>query len=218
VNSPAIPALVLCGGRGTRLGVDEEKPLVTVCGEPMFDHVVRALRASQVSTIHAVPSLHTPETRARAVDLGLDVIDASGEGYVADLRDALNVVTPPVVTVVADLPHIGADHVDRALADASRVAVAENAEHDGDVAESSDGSNPGLASLTVCVPVALKKRLGASIDTEFEHGERAVAPTGLNVVGVGGGETETVSVVDDERLAVNVNRARDREVAESLCD
>ena len=216
MNPPAIPALVLCGGRGTRLESAEEKPLVAVCGEPMLDRVVRALRASQVSAIHAVTSPHAPETRSRAIDLGLDVIDAPGEGYVADLRDALDVVSPPVLTVVADLPHLGPGHVDRALADASRATVAENVEDvkNADDADADD-SNPGLASLTVCVPVSLKRHLGASVDTEFEHEGRAVAPTGLNVVG---GETETVSVVDDERLAVNVNRPRDREVVESLCD
>ncbi|WP_380678601.1 NTP transferase domain-containing protein [Salinigranum sp. GCM10025319] len=222
--APAIPALVLCGGRGTRLESEAEKPLVAVCGEPMLDRVVRALRASQVSAVHAVTSTHAPETRARATDLGLDVIDAPGEGYVADLRYALDVVNPPVLTVVADLPHLGPDHVDRALVDASRVAVPDDAE-DAENTEDADAEDAGssdtptsLASLTVCVPVSLKRRLGASVDTEFEHEDRAVAPTGLNVVGVGGDGTETVSVVGDERLAVNVNRPRDREVAESLCD
>jgi adenosylcobinamide-phosphate guanylyltransferase len=83
-----------------------------------------------------------------------------------------------------------------------------------------------LGSLTVCVPVALKRTLGVSVDTQFDHDGRAVAPTGLNVVGTApaaaaasdDGRTETVSVVADERLAVNVNRPRDREVAESRCD
>jgi adenosylcobinamide-phosphate guanylyltransferase len=55
-----------------------------------------------------------------------------------------------------------------------------------------------------------------SVDTSFRHDGRAVAPTGLNVVASGG--TENVSMVENERLAVNVNRPRDREVAEALCD
>lgn len=188
-----VPALVLCGGRGTRLGSDAEKPLVTVCGDPMLDRVIRALRASAVSRVVAVPSPQTPVTRARAVELGLDVVDAPGDGYVADLRHALDAVAPPVVTVVADLPLLAADHVDRALADAG------------------DG-----ASLTVCVPASLKQALGVSVDTAFDHEGQTVTPTGLNVVGEGG--TENVSVVGDERLAVNVNRPVDLEVARSRCD
>ncbi|WP_236639844.1 NTP transferase domain-containing protein [Salinigranum halophilum] len=191
-----VPALVLCGGRGTRLGGSTEKPLVTVCDEPMVDRVVRALEGSRVSTTHAVTSPHTPETRARAADvLGVDTIDAPGQGYVEDLRYALDHVAEPVLTVVADLPHLAPEHVERALADACA------------------GGTP--TSLTVCVPVDLKHRLGVSVDTAFDHEGRELAPTGLNVVA---GGTETVSVVDDERLAVNVNHPRDREVAEERCD
>jgi adenosylcobinamide-phosphate guanylyltransferase len=207
-----LPALVLCGGRGTRLGTAIEKPLVTVCGEPMLDRVVRALQESAVSSIHAVPSPQTPRTRSHAVDRGLSVVDAPGEGYVADLQHALGVVDPPVVTVAADLPLLAAAHVDRALSTAA-VADAET-----------DANAASLSSLTVCVPVALKRTLGVSVDTQFDHGDRAVAPTGLNVVATSpdadadDGRTETVSVVADERLAVNVNRPRDREVAESRCD
>jgi adenosylcobinamide-phosphate guanylyltransferase len=199
VDAPltALPALVLCGGAGTRLGADAEKPLVTVCGEPMFDRVVRTLRQSRVSTVHAVPSPRTPETRARAVDLGVDVVDAPGDGYVADLRHALDAVDPPVVTVVSDLPHVAPTHVDGALG----------------AAVGTDGT--GIPSVTVCVPVSVKRSLGASVDTAFEHDGRRVAPTGLNVVAPG--ETENVSIVADERLAVNVNRPSDRALAESLC-
>ena len=195
----SIPALVLCGGRGTRLGDDVgEKPLLSVCDEPMLDRVVRALRASSVSTVHAVPSPQTPKTRVRASELGLSVVDTPGEGYVSDLQHALSVVDPPVVTVVSDLPHLAAEHVDDALTEAREV-----------------GGAP-LASLTVCVPVSLKRTVGASVDTQFERGGTALAPTGLNVVG--DDSTENVSIVADERLAVNVNRPSDREVAESLCD
>jgi adenosylcobinamide-phosphate guanylyltransferase len=195
----------MCGGRGTRLAASVEKPLVPVCGEPMLDRVARALRASAASPVYAVASPHAPETRAHAADLGLDVVDAPGEGYVADLRHAVDAVGGPVVTCVADLPGLAPGHVDRAIEVAAGADVADPAAADADP-----------ASLTVCVPVDLKRSVGASVDTAFDHAGRRVAPTGLNVVAPGG--TETVSVVDDERLAVNVNRPRDLEVARSLCD
>ena len=195
-----MPALVLCGGRGTRLRTATEKPLVPVCGEPMVDRVVRALRASRVSTVYALPSPHTPRTAERARELDVAVVDTPGDGYVSDLRHALDVVGEPAVTVVSDLPHLDHTHVDRVLA-----AARSGADCEGDEA----------ASVTVCVPVARKESLGVSVDTGFEHEGTRVAPTGLNVVG--DAATETMCIVDDERLAVNVNRPPDIAVAESLC-
>jgi adenosylcobinamide-phosphate guanylyltransferase len=197
-----MPALVLCGGRGTRLRTATEKPLVPVCDEPMFDRVVRALRASRVSTVYAVASPQTPETTARARELGLDVIDAPGDGYVDDLRHALDVVGDPALTVVSDLPHLAADHVDRALSAAT--------------AEQGRGERQEqTTSVTVCVPVARKRSLGVSVDTDFEHEGTRVAPAGLNVVG--DAPAETMCIVDDKHLAVNVNHPSDLAIAESLC-
>ncbi|MFC6787187.1 hypothetical protein ACFQFH_15335 [Halobaculum halobium] len=116
----------------------------------------------------------------------------------ADLGYALERVERPVLTVAADIPLLSAGAVDRAI-DAA-----------------------GDASLSVYVPVELKRDVGVSVDdgtTTMVDG-RTVAPTGLNVVGVDDGESEYGDersiVVDDERLAVNTNRPRDLRVAEAL--
>ena len=202
----------MCGGRGTRLrsGSDEtdavEKPLVEVGGASMLSRVVDALRESRIGrtgTIHAVVSPHAPETAARARDLSLSVVETAGDGYVSDLSTALDAVGRPVLTVPADLPLLAAEHVDDAVARAR-----------GDVGSESTNDD-AVTSLTVCVPGALKRRLGASADTTFEHGGRDVAPTGLNVVA---GDDDTVALTYDARLAVNVNRPADRDLAEALCE
>jgi len=193
----------MCGGRGTRLragdGVDPEKPLVAVGGASMLSRVVGALRASGVDAVHAVVSPDAPETAGRARDLSVPTIETPGDGYVSDLRAALDTVGRPAVTVPADLPLLAAEHVDDAVARARR--------RDG-------GGGRDATSLTVCVPAALKRRLGASVDTSFDHEGRAVAPTGLNVVADG---DDTVALTYDARLAVNVNRPEDLGLAEALC-
>jgi len=175
----------MCGGPGRRLEAGE-KPLFEVAGEPIVDRVLGVLAASRVEAVLAVGSPRTPETLAH---VGVPTLEAPGEGYVADLRYALERVDKPVLTVAADLPLLAADAVDASL----------DAHRDG--------------ALSVCVPAALKRELGVSVDTAFEHDGREVAPAGLNVVGDG---DETVRVVDDCRLAVNVNRPRDAAVAEAL--
>ena len=194
----------MCGGRGTRLRTDEgsEKPLVEVGGASMLARVVDALRDSGVGTVHAAVSPDAPETAARARDLAVPTVETPGDGYVADLRVALDAVGRPAVTVPADLPLLAAEHVDDAVTEARAR---------GDGGPSADRDTD---SLTVCVPAAVKRRLGASVDTAFDFEGRSVAPTGLNVVA---GGDDTVALTYDARLAVNVNRPEDLELAEALC-
>ncbi|MUV88438.1 NTP transferase domain-containing protein [Natronomonas sp. CBA1123] len=177
----------MCGGRGTRLDRGE-KPLFEVAGEPMVDRVLDALAESRIDTVHAVTSPHVPETTAH---LGgrVHLIEAPGDGYVEDLGAALETVEKPALTVVADLPLLAGEVVDRTLA-----------AYDA-------------GSLTVCVPTHLKEALGVSAETTRSHGGRECSPTGLNVVGDG---DETIHLSYDARLAVNVNRPGDAEVAEVL--
>lgn len=191
----ATTGLVMCGGEGTRLRPavgDTEKPLVEIDGEPMIDRVVAALQASSLTTVAAGVSPATPETAAHLTEIdGVDCIETAGDGYVADLSEAVGRLTTPVVTVVADLPLVAADHVDRAAATA------------------------GEESLTVCVPVSLTTALGVSAETTTEHDGTTVVPTGLNVVGSEDGQT---AVWEDSRLAFNVNRPGDIDAVERWVD
>jgi adenosylcobinamide-phosphate guanylyltransferase len=181
-----VDALLMCGGRGTRLDRGE-KPLFEVGGDPMVDRVLAALEGSRIDRVHAVTSPHVPETAAH-LDGRVPQIEADGEGYVADLTEALEVVERPVLTVVSDLPLLSPSVVDRTLS-----------AHDG-------------GSLTVSVPTALKRTLGVSADSTRERDGRRLSPSGLNVVG----GDERLRVSYDVRLAVNVNRPADAEVAEVL--
>ena len=181
----------MCGGRGTRLGGDAEKPLTTVAGRPMVDRVLAALAESRIESVCAVVSPHATATRAHLAerapsredaDTGLRLVDAPGDGYVSDLRYALDgddpvdaetaadpdtpTADPPVLTVAADLPLLDGEAVDRVL---DAAAAAES------------------PSLTVCVPAVRKRELGVSADGAFEVDGRAVVPAGINVVGVSDG-------------------------------
>jgi adenosylcobinamide-phosphate guanylyltransferase len=228
-----VDALLMCGGRGTRLDRDE-KPLFEVAGTPMVDRVLAALKGSRVAAVTAVTSPHVPETTTH-LQGRVPVVETAGDGYVADLTAALQRVDRPVLTAVADLPLLTAGPVDRTLS-----------AHEG-------------GSLTVCVPTALKEALGVSVDratersevadsasgeraadrreaagrangsgatrerrdpraterSEVAHGDRRLSPAGLNVVGIG---DERLEVSYDARLAVNVNRPADVEVAEVFAD
>jgi len=179
----------MCGGPGSRLDAGE-KPLYEVDGVPMVERVLDALAAGGVEAVHAAVSPHTPRTRERLAGR-VEVIDTPGDGYVADLGVALEAVGRPVVTVAADLPLLAGEVVDRAL----------------------DAHAAGEGPVQVCVPAALKRQLGVSVDTARTVEGRELAPTGLNTV-AGGPERTVLS--HDARLAVNVNRPADAAVAEAL--
>jgi adenosylcobinamide-phosphate guanylyltransferase len=177
----------MCGGEGTRLAVEGEKPLLEIGGVPMIDRVIDALEASRVDSIYAVGSPAVPQTAAH---VDVPYIETEGSGYVADLTTALDRVEPPVLTVAADLP----------LLDGPAVDTVFGAYEQG--------------SMTVCVPTALKRELGVTVESTTEHEGIQVTPTGVNVVG--DPSPETIFMTRNTRFAVNVNRLRDAQVAEAL--
>ncbi|WP_169051757.1 NTP transferase domain-containing protein [Halorhabdus amylolytica] len=176
----------MCGGRGTRLDLDREKPLVEIDGRPLVDRVVDALAASSIERCYAVTSPHAPRTRAHVT---LPTIDAPGEGYVADLQYALERVEPPALTVAADLPLLDGKTVDS-------------------ISNSFEGS-----SMTVCVPTESKRQYGVSNDTTIPD-EPDIAPAGVNVIAESANDRRVV--FENPRLAVNVNRVRDARIAQAL--
>lgn len=184
----------MCGGRGTRLDTETEKPLYEIGGRPMIDRVHDALVASRVESVHAVGAPHAPQTREHCERSLLEnegsFIEAPGEGYVADLQYALERIDAPVLTVASDLPLLAGDAVDAVLSEFSGV------------------------SLSVHVPAVLKRQLGTSLDTTRTVDGQELAPTGVNVVAEG--EPEVTMVTYDARLAVNVNRLSDVPIAEGL--
>lgn len=184
-------ALVMCGGAGTRLDTEREKPLFRIGNHPMVEHVLDALDASRINRVYPVVSPQTPETTRHLADQGRHCLETPGNGYVADLEQALTEtqIDQPIMTVAADLPLLAPTVIDSILRDYDTGAV------------------------TVCVPVALKRLLGTSIDTSLDGEERAVTAVGLNIVDPG---PEARHETFDARLAVNVNRLADAEIAEEL--
>ena len=180
----------MCGGRGTRLDADVEKPLLEVAGRPMIGRVLAALEGSRVGTVRAVPSPHVPATRSFLEDRGIPIVETPGAGYVEDLGRALCGVRTPALTVAADLPLLAGDAIDRVLG-----------EHEA-------------GSMTVAIPAALKRALGVSLGPVEERGGRKLVPSGVNVVA--DANPDRTLVTHDVRLAVNVNRASDARVAERL--
>ena len=70
-------ALVMAGGKGSRLGMGE-KPLVKLFGRPLIDYVVSALLDSSADRIFVAATENVPLTRKWALERELCVVDTKG--------------------------------------------------------------------------------------------------------------------------------------------
>jgi len=58
-----VTALIMAGGKGTRMALSGEKPLLLVGGKPVIDYVINALSdAKKVDSIVVAVSDYTPKT------------------------------------------------------------------------------------------------------------------------------------------------------------
>ena len=183
-------AVVMCGGRGSRLSCRGEKPLVDVGGRPMLDRVVRALDTEGIDQVHAATSRHTPATRAWVRDHQIDEIDTPGAGYVEDLGSVMRELDPPFLTVTADIPGVAPRHIQRLI-------------------RCHGASMQGVTAVTSRY---VKRWLGCSVAPQYRDTD--LIPIGLNIVGP---DPDEVVHMFDPAVAVNVNTRTDLQIARTRC-
>lgn len=183
-------AVVMCGGRGTRLGTQTEKPLVAVGGHPMIARVIAACQIDPIERVFVATSAHTPVTRAWARAQDVPVIDTPGAGYVEDLGVVMADLDPPVLTITADIPGVAPRHLRRLLRK-----------------HGASGS-----AVTAVTPVGVKRWLGCSVAPLYA--QAGVAPIGLNIVDQ---EPAVSLLLCDPAVSVNVNTVTDLQIARARC-
>ena len=109
-----VTALVMAGGKGTRMRVAEEKPLVKVCGKPVIEYVLAALkRAKKIDSIIVAVSDCTPKTAKFLSQFPVKVIETPGKDYVSDMGYAAqNLKLGVFLAITADLPLITGETLD----------------------------------------------------------------------------------------------------------
>jgi len=196
-----ITALLMAGGRGTRMALSEEKPLLRVGGKPMIGYVISALRDSKsVDEIVVAVSQHTPETADLLKKFPVKILKTPGEGYVSDIRYSVGKLKLDVaLTISADLPLITGEIIDKIIERYRQC---------------------NKPALTVVVPIETKERFGLGEEYVLEAGNKRLVPAGINVIDgrrIDEGELEEeIYVIDREEVAVNVNTPHDLEIAERL--
>jgi len=196
-----ITALLMAGGEGTRLKTEEEKPLLEVGGKPMIEHVLNALKeARKVEETIVTVSKHTPKTATFARKHSLKALQTPGKGFCLDARYAIKKLKlGTVLTICADLPLITSEFVDKVITHYEQCKK---------------------PALTVMAPLETCKKFGLSTDYVFKFEGKNLVPIGVNVVDgkrIDEKELEEeILVVNDERVAINVNTLEDLRVVELM--
>lgn len=185
--------LIMAGGLGSRMGGGSEKLLLRF-RKPVVLHVVDALRGSGCPEVVAAVSPNAPRTADLLGGYGVCTVRTRGLGYSLDLNQALRLVGGHVLVVPGDLPLLDGEIIRRIISryDPDRVWT-------------------GLLATRGFV-----ESLGLECGFPVMHGGAKCCRTGISLVNAGMvGEPEPVperyEICDDERVAFNLNTARDYE-------
>jgi adenosylcobinamide-phosphate guanylyltransferase len=197
------PALIMAGGKGKRIGLPVEKPLLPFLGKPLVDWVVEAVAsAEKVSEFYVVTSENTPETEKRCLSKGWRVLRTDAKGYHNDLKQATAKagLLGPVLTIPADLPAVTGKFLDKVIG-AFEVC--------------------GKDFLAVFVPIKTRECLELSVSSTDEYKGVWYAVSGVNIVNgaaiQGEGKIETSAIItEDVEVLLNINTLKDLEIAENV--
>jgi adenosylcobinamide-phosphate guanylyltransferase len=196
-----VTALVMAGGKGTRMALSEEKPLLRVGGKAVIEHVLSALQdAKKVDSVVVAVSVYTPETARFVAKFPVTVIETPGKEYVSDMGYAVKKLgLQTVMAIAADLPLITGEVVDAVVDCYERC---------------------GKSALAVVVSMETKEKLGLGAEYAFEFEGRRVVPAGINVIDGRRIDEEELSqefcLLDWKEVAVNINTLEELKIAERL--
>jgi adenosylcobinamide-phosphate guanylyltransferase len=198
-----VPALIMAGGKGKRMELAIEKPLLPFMGKPLLDWVVEAVQsAEKVSEFYVVTSGNTLETEKRCLSKGWKVLRTDAKSYHDDLKQAILEanLNCPVLTIPADLPAVTGKFLDKVI---------------------SAYENGGKDALAVFVPIKSREELELSISSTDEYKGVWHAVSGVNIINGAKiqeeGKIDTSAIITEEiEVLLNINTPKDLEIAEKI--
>ena len=191
-------ALIMAGGAGSRLNLGE-KPLLLLNNQPMIRYIINAFWGAGCEVVVAT-SGKTPMTRNWCRAQKIDLYDAGGTDYIADMVEAIQALEEkqPLFVSAADIPCIDTGII---------TTIAE-----AYLASGKDACSTWVPSRTVT-----SCRGGLSYKKMIRETE--ACPAGLNILRgdcIAEPQDELQLVLDDPRLAINVNTRDDLRAAEDF--
>ncbi|WP_414470374.1 NTP transferase domain-containing protein [Methanobacterium sp. ACI-7] len=180
-------ALIMAGGKGSRMNLNIEKPLIMINNKPMIQYVIGALNNSKIDDIIVAVSKNTPETEKFLKGIGIKTIMTSGNDYVHDLGLILSNFNEAdvLLTLTSDLPLLTEDIIDEVIKKYEK------------------STKP---AMSVMVPADLFKKYDLKPTSVFDD----LVPSGLNILrGINKTQNEEVLIISKIELALNINTCED---------
>ncbi|OPY24887.1 MAG: Adenosylcobinamide-phosphate guanylyltransferase [Methanobacterium sp. PtaU1.Bin242] len=190
-------AVIMAGGKGSRMKSPLEKPLILIKGKPMIDRAIQALKgAEKIDDIMAATTKYTPHTEKYLKEQGIETIKTPAEGYVNDLKFIISKleVDQVLLTITADLPLIKSSTLDFVLEEYEKC---------------------GKPALCVAVPEETFRINNLKPSFEFE----GIIPSGLNILrSINKQQDEKILFINKIELALNINSQEDIKFLEEHLD
>lgn len=186
-----LSALIMAGGKSTRLKQGVEKPLLDLAGRRLIDYVLEAVSGCErIDNFWAVTSPHTPMTEEYLEEKPVQILQAPGDGYVKDLVFAIKKLgLGKTLTISADLPLLTATDLSFVI---------------------DEYLKEGHPALAVMVSQDTAEKSGISADTIID----GLVPTGVNIIdGKNLNGSEFNLITSKSQFALNVNTKEDAEEA-----
>ncbi len=198
-----MPALIMAGGKGSRMGLPVEKPMLNFLGKPLIDYVIEAIgNSKQISEFYIITSKNTPKTEQYCKEKSWKSLHTKAKGYHDDLKEAVLKadLTGSVLTMPSDVPAITGQALDNVINEFEKC---------------------GKDFLAVFVPIKARQDLGLSISSTDEYNGVWYAVSGINVINgskiQGEGKIETSAIIsEDIEVLLNVNTLTDIEIAQKI--
>ena len=186
---------VMAGGKGTRMNLDDEKLLLKY-KKSIILHVLDSLNDSNCfSKILAITSLHSPKTKKLLQENNIKTFDTSGIGYAEDLSLVLQSTNDSVLVTSGDLP----------LLDKEIVRQIVNYYDPEKIWTSILVTNKFLTTL------GLKSNYSVNYDNKICH-YTGISLINANKITTSENINENYIIIDDKRVAFNLNTKQDYEL------
>ena len=187
--------LIMAGGKGTRMNLDNEKLLLEY-KKPVIFHVVDSLKESNCfSKILALTSSNSPKTKKSLQDNNIEIFNTNGIGYVEDLTLVLQSINDSVLVTSGDLPLLDNEIIKKIVSN----------------------YDPKKIWTSILVTNKFLISLGLESDYFVNHDNQKCNYTGISLINakkINSSQNlhENYIIIDDKRIALNLNTKEDYEL------